>query len=402
MPKPGDDSINNKRALMLAPEAPYPVIGGGPARTASILEYLGRHYETDLVLFREPGAPDPAAAVPKSLVRRTWVIPLPHHSKSRPARLARNLWRLLRGRPPLNDRFGNFHRALRQALNGESYALAVVEHFWCAGYLPEAASVAQVAILDLHNIESALMASCARLDGGLRSLLWRRFAQISLRHERRLLPGFSMVLAASENDAQALRLIAPGARVVVYPNTIPYRPVPAVAEQDAIVFSGNLEYPPNLYAVRYFVSRIWPELRRRRPELVWRIVGRNPGAARPFVGGDPRIELTGPVDDALPWLAAAKAVVVPIFCGSGTRVKILEAWAAERAVISTSFGAAGLPVRSGEHLWVADRDEEFLRAVLAVLDSEPLRKRLGQAGRRLYEQEFTWDAAWSRLAALAI
>lgn len=387
---------------MLAPEAPYPLIGGGPARTASILEYLGRHYETDLVLFREPGAPDPAAVVPKNLVRRTWVIPLPRHSKGRPARVARNLWRLLRGRAPLNDRFGNFRRPVRQALVGESYSLAVVEHFWCASYLPEVASVAQTVILDLHNIESALMASYARVERGLRSLMWRRFAQISLRHEQQLLPGFSMVLAASENDAQQLRRIAPGARVAVYPNTIPYRPVPAVAEQNAIVFAGNLEYPPNLHAVRYFVSRIWPELRRRRPELVWRIVGRNPGAARPLVACDPRIELTGPVDDALPWLAAAKAVVVPIFCGSGTRVKILEAWAAERAVISTSFGAEGLPVRSGEHLWVADGDEAFLRAVLEVVDSQPLRRQLGQAGRRLYERELTWDAAWRRLAALAI
>ncbi|MCS6953884.1 MAG: glycosyltransferase family 4 protein [Bryobacterales bacterium] len=399
--KPAADS-QSKRALLLAPEAPYPLVGGGPARTASLLEYLARRYQTDLILFREDGAGDPAAAVPDGLVRSKYVITLPRHSRGKIARLTRNLWRLLRRRAPLNDRFGSFREPIRRALDGQRYDLAVVEHFWCAAYLPELAAAAKTVILDLHNIESALLESYAQVEPGLRALLWRRFARISLAEERRLLPSFSLVLAACEKDAQTVRSLAPEARVAVYPNTIPHRPAPPVPEQDVIVFSGNLEYPPNRHAVRYFASRIWPALRRERPELIWRIVGRNPEAVRPFLRGDPRVELTGPVEDALPWIAAAKVVVVPVQCGSGTRVKILEAWAAGRAVISTSFGAEGLPARSGEHLWVADGEEAFLQAVLTLLNSEPLRRRLGESGRRLYEREFTWDAAWRRLADLAI
>jgi len=188
----------------------------------------------------------------------------------------------------------------------------------------------------------------------------------------------------------------------VLPNTIPRRCVPDVAEQEVIVFSGNLEYPPNIHAVRYFASRIWPVVRARRPALVWRLVGRNPEGVRPYVAGDARIQLTGPVEDPLPWLAAAKAVVVPVLSGSGTRVKILEAWAAGRAVISTSFGVEGLPARPGEHLLVADGADSFGEAVLAVVDGEALRRRLGQSGRRLYEAEFTWESAWKRLAELGI
>jgi glycosyltransferase involved in cell wall biosynthesis len=264
------------------------------------------------------------------------------------------------------------------------------------------ANVARTVILDLHNVESALMESCAGLEAGPRRLLWRQFARLALSHERRLLPQFDLVLTASETDAERIRAIAPQARVAVVPNTIPRRPPPEVAEQEVIVFSGNLEYPPNIHAVRYFASRVWPALRARQPALVWRLVGRNPEGVRRYVAGDARIELTGPIKDPLPWLGAAKAVVVPVLSGSGTRVKILEAWAAGRAVISTSFGAEGLPARHGEHLLVADGADTFQQAVLEILHREALRRRLGQCGRQLYEREFTWESAWKRLAELGI
>lgn len=390
------------RALILAPEPPYPLVGGGAYRTASIVEYLGRRYETDLVVFCEEGSPDPCRAIPRGLVSRIHVIRLPRHSKSLPARFVRNFVRLLRRRPPLNDRFGGFQDHLRRTLRGHSYALAVIEHFWCAGYRTEVANAARTVILDLHNVESALMESCAALEGGARRLFWRQFARLALSQERQLLPQFDLVLAASEADAERIGAIAPRARVAVLPNTIPRRPPPHVAEQEVIVFSGNLEYPPNIHAVRYFAFRVWPVLRARRPGLVWRLVGRNPEAVRSHLAGDARIELTGPVEDPLPWLGAAKAVVVPVLSGSGTRVKILEAWAAGRAVISTSFGAEGLPARHGEHLLVADGADSFQQAVLEVLDRDALRWRLGQCGRQLYEREFTWESAWKRLAELGI
>ncbi len=126
MKKPG--------ALLVSPEAPYPLVGGGAARTASLVEYLGRRYELDVIVFREPGVPDPAAAFPAGLARESLRINLPCHSKRPAARAARNLGRYLKGRPPLNDRFSGFDGALQNCLQGRTYQLAVVEHFWCAAY----------------------------------------------------------------------------------------------------------------------------------------------------------------------------------------------------------------------------------------------------------------------------
>jgi polysaccharide biosynthesis protein PslH len=136
--------------------------------------------------------------------------------------------------------------------------------------------------------------------------------------------------------------------------------------------------------------------------LVWRLIGKNPEAVSRHVRGDPRIQVVGPVDSAVEALAAVQVAVVPLRSGSGTRVKILEAWAASRPVVSTTLGAEGLPARDGENLILADEPGQFAAAVSALLESAALRKRLGSAGRHLYEREFTWDAAWLELAAAGI
>ena len=149
--------------------------------------------------------------------------------------------------------------------------------------------------------------------------------------------------------------------------------------------------------MRYFTREIWPTLRHRWPTLKWRLVGRNPEAVDQLVRGDARIERTGPVDDAIGYLSAAKAAVVPLLSGSGTRLKIVEAWAAGTAVVSTSFGAEGLPARSGENILLADSPADFASAVSGLLCSMDERRRIGRAGRDRYERDLTWSSAWAVL-----
>jgi glycosyltransferase involved in cell wall biosynthesis len=164
-----------------------------------------------------------------------------------------------------------------------------------------------------------------------------------------------------------------------------------------IVFSGNLEYHPNLSAVRFFAREIWPTLRERWPHLVWRLVGKAPQSVEKLVRVDPRIQLSGPVEDAVAELARAQVAVVPLLAGSGTRFKILEAWAAALPVVSTSIGAEGLPARDGEHLLLADTAAAFADAVSRLLTCKNLRVSVGNSGRLLLEKEFTWVSAWASL-----
>ena len=383
-------------ALVLCPEAPYPLTGGGALRTASILHYLARRAPLDLILFRQPGAPDPARDLPTGLARRVTVIALPAHRRTLAARAARNAARLARRVPPLIDRFAGFEDAVSAAISGRRYSLGVIEHFWCAPYLDRLAGACTQTILDLHNVESLLHQRCAATGNGAAGFAHSVFAAAALELERAWLPRFSGILAPSETDAQAIREIVP-ARVEVYPNALRVGPLPPRADEEAVVFSGNMEYHPNLGAVRFFRREIWPLLRERWPRLVWRLVGKNPQAIRRFTAGDSRIEVTGPVDDAVPELARSRVAVVPLLAGSGTRFKILEAWAAGVSVVSTTIGAEGLPALDGESLLLADSADLFAKSVSRLLSSATLRAELSAAGRRLVEKEFSWEAAWKKL-----
>lgn len=383
-------------AVMLAPEAPYPLSGGGALRTASLLEYLAPRYAVDLIVFRQPGAPHPGAAMQRRLVGRLLVLDLPPNGRSLAARALRNAARVAREIPPLIDRFSGFEPQIAEMLRGHAYDLGIIEHFWCAPYLAAMAPACRRTVLDLHNIESVLHARCAGVEGAS-GLAHRIFQHASLELERTWLPRFSTVLATSATDVETVRAIAPAARVRVYPNALPRMPLPPRLEENAVVFSGNMEYHPNLQAVLFFRNAIWPILAARWPGLVWRLVGKNGDMIRPLLAGDPRIEIRDAVTEAVPELARAKVAVVPLLAGSGTRLKILEAWAAGLPVVSTSIGAEGLGARDGEHLYLADSPATFAERVTRLLACKELRESLGNAGRLLLEKRFTWDIAWQNL-----
>lgn len=386
-----------RRALFLVPEAPYPTHGGGALRSASLLEYLARRYDVDVIVFHEPGAPDPARTFPAGIARETQVIELAPHRKDTLSRAARNAGRLARGVPPLVDRFAGYSERIAGCVHGRRYEVAVIEHFWCAPYWEQLAPVSVRTVLDLHNIESVLHARCAHAERGPQALAHGIFQQAARELEKQWLPRYGCLLTTSYEDAQIARAIAPNTRVTVYPNAIPLVPRPAAREREMVAFSGNLAYHPNISAVRYFHDEIWPALRERWPALVWRLIGRNPYAVRNETNGDGRIEVSGPVGNAVEELAAAQVVVVPLLAGSGTRFKVIEAWAAGRAVVSTTIGAEGLPARHGENLLLADGSRAFADAVSLLLTTPALRAKLGETGRTLFESEFTWETAWQKL-----
>jgi glycosyltransferase involved in cell wall biosynthesis len=387
------------RVLFLAPEAPYPVRGGGPLRSASLLEYLACRFSVHAIVFRQPGDPNPAHAIPAGRIEKLDVVELPYHSKHPLARAFRNSRRLIRNIPPLMDRFAGFEERIAALAGGYEFRFAVIEHFWCASYVDQLRPSCQRVILDLHNIESAWYESLAGSEGAARAWVLRRFAAESAVLERRWLPKFDSLLVTSNQDARLMRGMVQSAVPTIYPNALPEIAPPTRQEGYEIAFSGNLEYQPNISAIRFFREKIWPVLR-CRPDLTWKIIGKNPEAIRGIIGGDPRIVVTGFVENAVRTLASARVAVVPLLAGSGTRVKILEAWAAGTPVVSTTIGAQGLESRDQEHLLIADSPDRFAAAVSRLLDSAEDRVRIGAAGRKLYEERYTWPKAWKALDAV--
>lgn len=388
-----------RSVLMLSPEPPYPLASGGAYRTASLLQYFARFAKVDLLLISESGKPAllPPKLSGEPLVRSQTVIPLKAHGRGVAARYYRNARRAIRGVPPLIDRLGGLESALAEAVAGRRYDLGMVEHFWCAPYIAQMESVCGRTVLDLHNVESMLHQRCAAVEHGLIGAGHRRFAGSSRKLESELLPRYSLVLAASTDDARQALAIAPQARIEVYPNALPYVEMPQVPEEDSIVFSGNFEYHPNIDAVRYLVSEIWPEVARKRPGLRLRLVGRGEGFIRHLIPADSRIEMSGSVPNALAEIAAARVVIAPLRAGSGTRIKILEAWAAGRAVVATPLAAEGLLVQDGRNIVLATGPGAFAAAIDRLLSDSCERQRLGANGRHTFDEHYTWDAAWRNL-----
>jgi len=386
------------QVLMLSPEAPYPLHGGGSFRTASLLHFFAHFASVDLILLSSSvGAPE----LPPGLVRRQHFVRLPHHGKGRAERYARNASRSIRGVPPLVDRFAGFDREIEQGVDGRRYDLGVVEHFWCAPYIGLMEKFCTETVLDLHNIESVWHARCADAgasggEGRLLRLGHRRFADAAQKLEAALLPRYSSVLTTSKQDARQIAAIAPTAKVHVYPNALPRADLPQAQEFPRVVFSGNFEYHPNIDAVGWLMREVWPEVTKRDPELRLRLVGRNDSCIRHLLP-ESGVETTGEIDDARTEIAQARVVIAPLRAGSGTRLKILEAWAAGRCVVATSLAAEGLAAQDGVNIAIED-DARSFAARVARLASDPAgRARLGLAGRRTFEDKYSWERVWERL-----
>jgi glycosyltransferase involved in cell wall biosynthesis len=176
-----------------------------------------------------------------------------------------------------------------------------------------------------------------------------------------------------------------------------FRPLGGAAANPELVFTGSMDWMPNEDAIHYFAEQILPRIACEIPDVTLSVVGRNPSPSlRALAAANAHIKVTGGVPDIRPYVDRAAAYVVPIRIGGGTRLKIYEAMAMDKPVISTRVGAEGLPVRDGEELLLADDPEGFARAVIRTLNDARLAGRLGRRAGALVRERFGWDRAAAR------
>jgi len=172
-------------------------------------------------------------------------------------------------------------------------------------------------------------------------------------------------------------------------------------EPDSLVFTGSMDWMPNEEGILYFVEEILPLIRKQRPNTALWVVGRNAGKKiKALPESDPGIHVTGRVADIRPYIARGSVYVVPLLVGSGTRLKIFEAMAMGKTVVSTTIGAEGLPVTNGSDIILADAPQHFANAVCRILSSPEERKRIGCAARKLVESEYSWAAVAKHLESV--
>ena len=292
-----------------------------------------------------------------------------------------------------------FADAMRRALALRNFALVHVDtldlarHVALAGALPVACTH--------HNVESQLLRRRARTEPAVRRAYLEFQADKLERLERYWLPRVALNIAVSEDDARLLRSMAPTARVEVIPNGVDvdyFRP--RTVPQDGCVFVGGTNWFPNRDGLEWFHGAALAELRALdvRAPVTW--VGRCTDDDRRRFGDADGVRFAGYVPDVRPFLDAAACVIAPLRVGGGTRLKILDAWACGKAVVSTTQGCEGLRTIDGGNILIADEPRAFAQAIRRVLDDAELRGALGRAGRDTVERHYGWAGLGRELCRL--
>ena len=293
---------------------------------------------------------------------------------------------------------------LQRLLATSQFDVLVCDFLVPAGAIPWGFPVPKV--LFTHNVEGLIWKrhyDVAR-NPLWKLLSWREWRTMS-RAERIYLQKADHVLAVSQTDRDFFANIVPASKLTVVPTgvDVEYFTPHDNEVENTIVFTGSMDWLPNEDGIIYFVQEILPKIRQQIPDVKLQVVGRKPSPRlQALAAEDPNhIHLTGWVDDIRPHLGEGAVCVVPLRIGSGTRLKIFEAMAMGKAVVSTTIGAEGLPVLHGKEILLADTPDVFAQSVVQLLQDREMRKTLGQAARELVETKYSW-ASVARDFALAL
>jgi glycosyltransferase involved in cell wall biosynthesis len=294
-----------------------------------------------------------------------------------------------------------FAALLRECLASGGYDLVQAEYSFMGAYRRDVAADTPW-VLDEHNVEFRLNETLVDVETSWYYRAYgRRESRLRRSEELAACRLADHVLTVSSDDAALLRTAEPGLAISIVPNGVDvdaHEPAsPETGGLGRLVFIGKMDYRPNVQAVRWFCSEVLPLVRRRHADVSLEIVGANPTQVVRDLGSIDGVTVAGGVPDTRPHLRAAQVVVIPLHAGSGTRLKVLEAFAAGKAVVSTRLGAEGLEVAHDRELLLADVPGDFAAAVGRALDDPGLRGRLGSAGRRLVEERYAWPRVVQRL-----
>jgi len=292
-------------------------------------------------------------------------------------------------------------RAVADRLGSDKFDVAVCDFLSASLNFP--AQLSTPTVLFQHNVETSLWQRLAQTESNFaRRFAYKMEAGKMASYERAALGRFHHIIAVSEHDRQQMLAMDPSCSITVVPTGVDTEKYsvapPSQANPPKIVFLGSMDWEPNIDAVQYFCRDIFPRVRSQFPAAIFQIVGRNPHASVKQLASD-FVEVSGTVPSIAEYLREATLVVVPLRIGGGTRLKIFEAMATGKAVISTSIGAEGLAVQSGRDLILADEPASFAEAVLALLTDSSLRRRYEEAAAKLAVQ-YDWSNIVHQFAAV--
>ena len=390
------------KVLLTLPEPFFPADTGGKIRSLNIFSRLAKRVEIHAVSFAEPQPDwDSMAKMHGMFASYTPV------SWSQPAKYSLPFYRQV-----MASQFSSLPHFLAKrdlpTFPSAVRALAAstdIDLLFC-DFLHTAAPLSgfpfKPKILFQHNVEFLLRQRKWEVERDpFRKWIFRNEWRKTRVIEGQVCREFDQLIVVSEEDRHRLQQEFGVNEVAVLPTGVDtdfFFPKQSQLIPGRLVFVGSMDWDPNEDGVNWFLREVYPRIRRQVQHVSFSIVGRSPSTRlRRIASSQPGVEITGWVQDIRPYLACAEVVVVPLRVGGGTRIKIPEAMAMGKAVVSTPIGAEGLPFQDGREIRIAEHPEQFAHAVTEILGNECLRTRLAEAARRIVVHRHSWESVAARL-----
>jgi len=381
--------------LFFTPLMPWPPHDGMRIRISETLRYLSRKHRITLLTSVSHDDELKNTAVLSELCERVVTITRSHRNWLILFRLAAGLLRRI---PLFPSQYyeRNLARQLRLITSSQDFDIIHFESTALAPYLADISSRSRAKkVLATHNIDSIKFQRERQLPSWDRRGIGIWVDSLYFESwEKKAVRQFDGITVVSNLERAWIQSNAPKVPVELVPNGVDtgfFHPMPSPRTERSIVFTGLMDYPPNIDAVLWFSDAVLPALQKKIPDICFRVVGSRPHPKVIQLGKRRGIEVTGQVPDIRPYLAEASALVVPLRSGAGTRLKILQAMAMECPVISTSLGAEGLDVRHEENILIADTVDQFVNQVLKATFSPEMSARLGKAACQFVRNKYDWQ-----------
>jgi polysaccharide biosynthesis protein PslH len=381
-----------------------PLDSGGKIRSFHILRELAKLHAVTFFGFHAQ-QDNPAHRELNSICERVVCVPLQLRAPKSAAELLQYLRGMFSPDPYAIRKYcqPRVARELRQLVESGSYDVIVCDFLVAAGVIPWDAPCPKV--LFTHNVEATIWKRHYEVARNplWKLLSWREWR--AMEHaENQYLKEADLVLAVSQADSDVFTELVPPEKLVVISTGVDidyFAPQKSVEQSDTLVFTGSMDWLPNEDGIFYFVREILPRISQQVPGVKLTVVGRKPSRRLESLAGEysNQVQLTGWVDDVRPYLAKSAVSIVPLRVGSGTRLKIFEAMSMNKAVVSTTIGAEGLPVTHGNEIFLADTPEDFAEFSVRLLRDPALRRQIGNAARGLVETKYSWASVATEFAA---
>ncbi|BDD87615.1 glycosyltransferase family 4 protein [Desulfofustis limnaeus] len=390
-----------KNVLFLSQIVPYPPHGGVLQRGYNLIKEIARYNDIYLLAFVHPEMLATEERISNSMEELKKICTDVSFFPLWPKKSLLHKWTayalgLIYQKPfsTLAHRSTAFKQKIEEILSSKRVDIVHFDTIGLAPYLPLVQGLPTT--LTHHNIESSLMARRAKVE---ENILKRWYIELQARrlrlYEKQMSGCFDINIMMSERDAAELLSIEPLCSTVIVPNGVDleYFTMCKDIQENIIIYTGGMNMFANKDAVLHFITDIWPIVKHKVPNARFVVIGQDPPSELLSQSRlDPSIQVLGYVDDIRPYVAKAAVYVVPIRVGGGTRLKVLDALAQGKAIVSTSIGCEGIGVTDGHDILIEDDDKEFALRVIDLLGDQALRNQLGLRARHLAESRYGWES----------